>query len=179
MRRYLTALVDRLSPIRLVVAVLAAAACCAAMQLQSPAPVAAMPAPNDSGAVLNFAVHQLNKPYRLGATGPRRYDCSGLVYRTFRQEGLASKIGGERTARGYYHWFKSRGQLTRHPQKGDLVAWAHRGKAVSHIGIFDGYNRSGQPMAISALINPYGVSRHRVFGINVPLKAYLHVKMTR
>jgi hypothetical protein len=50
---------------------------------------------------------------------------------------------------------------------------------VSHIGIFDGYNRWGQPMAISALINPYGVTRHRVNGIDVPLKAYLHVSLTR
>ena len=169
MRRYLS----------LLVSVFAAAALFAVVQLQSPPPAAAAAAPTDSGAVLSFAARQLDKPYRLGANGPHRYDCSGLVFRAFKQEGLVRKIGGQRTARGYYNWFKSRGQITRHPQKGDLVVWAKHRQPVSHIGIFDGYNRFGQPMAISALINPYGVSRHRVFGINLPLKAYLHVKIRR
>lgn len=162
----------------LMTAVIAAAAM-ATLQLQAPAPAAAYAAPTEAGEVLHFAGNQLNKPFRLGANGLRRYDCSGLVYRTFREEGLASRIGGQRTARGYYHWFKNHGRVTSRPQKGDLVVYAHRGKPVSHIGIFAGYNRWGQPMAISALINPYGVTRHRVHGIKVPFKAYLHVNISR
>ena len=165
--------------LRLLLFALAIAACMAGFELQAAPPTAAATAPTEVGAVLNFATNQLNKPYRFGATGPRRYDCSGLVYRTFYAKGIADLIGGRRTAAGYYNWFKKHGQITTHPQTGDLVVWAHRGKPVSHIGIFDGYNRWGQPMAISALINPYGVSRHRVYGINVPLKAYLHVNLQR
>ena len=167
------------SKIRLLMTALAVSVLVTSLQLQSAPPVAAAAAPSEAGAVIHFAANQLNKPFRLGANGLRRYDCSGLVYRTFLEKGLASRIGGQRTAAGYYNYFKNHGRLTSHPQKGDLVVWAHRGQRVSHIGIFIGYNRYGQAMAISALVNPYGVSRHRVKGISVPLRAYLHVNIQR
>ena len=168
-----------MSKLKLLLAASAFVLCAGALQLGTAPSVAAATSTSEAGAVLHFATNQLNKPFRLGAIGLRRYDCSGLVYRTFYEKGLAGKIGGRRTARGYYHWFKERGRITNHPQVGDLVVWNKRGHPVSHIGIFDGYNRWGQPMAISALVNPYGVSRHRVFGINKHLKAYLHVNIQR
>lgn len=167
-----------MSRIKLLLLVAAFASSLVALQVNA-APVAAATSVSEAGAVIHFAANQLHKAYRHGAIGLRRYDCSGLVYRTYREQGLAAKIGGHRTAKGYYHWFKSRGRITKRPQKGDLVVWAKRGQPVSHIGIFDGYNRWGQPMAISALVNPYGVTRHRVYGINKPLKAYLHVNIQR
>lgn len=129
--------------------------------------------------MLAFADNQLSKPYRLGSNGMDRYDCSGLVYRAFLEANLADRIGGQRTSRGYYNWFKNHGQITHHPQRGDLVVWAHRHHKVSHIGIFYGYNARGKPLAISALVNPWGVTRHKVNSINIPLKAYLHVRMDR
>jgi cell wall-associated NlpC family hydrolase len=136
-------------------------------------------ASTESGAVNSFARSQISKPYQLGANGMKRFDCSGLVFRTFREAGLARKIGGDRRARGYYWWFKNRGLITSKPRPGDLVVWAHKGKPVSHIGIFTGYNRRGQPMTISALVNPYGVTEHRVHSINIPFKAYLRVRFDR
>lgn len=154
-----------------VIAVFAASA----LQVQ---PAAA--AQSESAAVYSFAQKQLSKPFRLGAEGLSRYDCSGLVYRTYFETGLLQKISGQhRRARGYYEWFKSRGLITSNPRPGDLVVWAYKGKPVSHIGIFTGWNSKGQPMAISALVNPYGVTRHRVNGISIPLKAYLRVNLDR
>ena len=166
---------------KLLVTALAVATVAACFQLQTApsAAAATAPAPSQASAVLRFASAQINKRFQLGANGMRRFDCSGLVYRTFREQGLLRRIGGRRTAAGYYNYFRRHGRITHDPQKGDLVVWAHRGQKVSHIGIFDGYNRRGQPMAISALINPYGVTRHRVYGISVPLKAYLHVSISR
>ncbi|HEY7024364.1 MAG TPA: NlpC/P60 family protein [Candidatus Limnocylindrales bacterium] len=166
-----------MSKLRLLLFTFAAALFAVAFQLQSAPPVAAATPAAEVGSVMNFASNQLGKRFHIGATGMRRYDCSGLVYRTFYQEGLLDKIGGSRKrARGYYHWFESRGLASKtNPQVGDLVVWAKHHHPVSHIGIFAGYNRWGQPMAISALVNPYGVSRHRVFGIDKPFKAYLHV----
>lgn len=162
-----------MSKTRLLIFAMAVALCLTAFNSQSPTPVAAASATVEVSSVLSFATHQLDKPYKLGASGMRRYDCSGLVFRTFQQEGLRTLIGGDRRASGYYAWFKSHGGVTVHPHKGDLVVWAHRGHKVSHVGIFYGYNRYGQPMAISALTS--GVTIHRVHGIDVPLKAYLHV----
>lgn len=149
----------------------------AAIQTTAAPSASAAPNPNQAAAVLNFATTQLHKPFHMGANGLRRYDCSGLVWRAFAEEGLANKIGGQRKSYGYYNYFRNHGQVTTHPQKGDLVVWAHRHKAVSHVGIFYGYNRYGQPMAISALTS--GVAIHRVHGINIPLKAYLHVNLNR
>lgn len=133
---------------------------------------------SQAAAVYNFAVAQEGKPFQLGATGMRRFDCSGLVYRTYFETGLLKKISGrELRARGYYNWFKSHGLVTSNPREGDLVVWAYRNKPVSHIGIFVGYNHRGQAMAISALINPYGVTKPRVNGIRIPFKAYLRVNL--
>jgi len=165
------------SKIRLLLFVMAFAIGAAAFQTQTAPSAAAAANPSQAGAVLNFATSQLHKPFHLGANGLRRYDCSGLVWRAFAEKGLAGSIGGQRTSRGYYNYFRNHGKVTSHPQKGDLVVWAHRNHAVSHVGIFYGYNRYGQAMAVSALTS--GVAIHRVHGINVPLKAYLHVNIDR
>ena len=133
-------------------------------------------AKTEAQRVMTFARNQLGKPYKWGAIGLRRYDCSGLVYRTFKETGLLKKIGGSRkTSRGYFRWFRERGLITRNPKRGDLVVWGR--SRVTHIGIFAGYNRRGSPMAISALYK--GMSRHRVHAMNIPFKAYLRVRIQR
>jgi hypothetical protein len=120
--------------------------------------------------------NQLGKPYEWGATGLRRYDCSGLVYRVFKDTGLIDRIGNKRrTARGYFRWFRDRGLVTNKPRVGDLVAW---GKTkVTHIGIFAGRDSADRPLAYSALYT--GVARHRVGAIGLPLKGYLRVNLSR
>ena len=42
----------------------------------------------NAGAVLQFALGQLGKPYLWGAVGPDSYDCSGLVQTAFRHAGV-------------------------------------------------------------------------------------------
>jgi cell wall-associated NlpC family hydrolase len=42
-------------------------------------------------AALAYAFQQIGKPYQWGATGPNTFDCSGLVYRSFR-DGAGVKI---------------------------------------------------------------------------------------
>ncbi len=133
-------------------------------------------AESEADGVVQFAHRQLDKPYRLGANGLRRYDCSGLVYRTYVENGLATRVGGNRTANGYYKWFKNHGRLTSNPRKGDLVVWGYRGQRVSHIGIFRGYS-NGRAMAVSALTS--GVAVHKVHAINKPFRAYLRVNIDR
>lgn len=147
-----------------------AAAALAASLVPAAAPAPASAATTQAASVISFAYDQVGKPYLLGAIGLRRYDCSGLVYRSFYERGLVNKIGGSRlTARGYYQWFKSRGMASRsNPQKGDLVVWGFG----SHIGIYIG---GGQ--VISALTG--GVKVHGIFAVTATFTAYLHVNMTR
>lgn len=39
-------------------------------------------------AAIQFALQQVGKPYKWGATGPNAYDCSGLVQASFRHAGI-------------------------------------------------------------------------------------------
>jgi len=153
---------------RLVLALAALSLAATLVPVSTPAPANAYT--TQAGAVVGFARDQLGKPWSYGAIGLRKYDCSGLVYRSYYQNGLLKKIGGSRmTAKGYYKWFKERGLASRYnPRKGDLVVWGYG----SHIGI---YIADGK--AVSALSN--GVKVHGVFAVTASFTAYLHVNITR
>ena len=125
--------------------------------------------------IVRIAKSYIGAKFRIGATGYRYFDCSGFVFRVYKQAGLLRRIGGQQmTARGYYHWFKRRGMLARHnPRVGDLIWWTKYG-VIKHIGIYIGHG-----YAISALVNPYGVRKHTVTGIHVRFLAYGHVRLQR
>jgi cell wall-associated NlpC family hydrolase len=161
--------------IRLLVLAIGFAVAAVGVHIQPPTTAAA--SLTEAESVIRWGKTQLGKPFRLGTSGLRRYDCSGLVWRTFYEKGLAKRIGGNRTSRSYYNWFRERGLVTSNPRKGDLVVWGRRGKPVSHIGIYLGVNRYGQRMALSALTS--GVTVHKVGGINLPVRAYLRVRISR
>ncbi len=134
----------------------------------APAPVAASSDPAE--AVIEAARGYLGHAYELGAEGPKRFDCSGLIYRAFLDAGELPRIGGMRLrAVGYMRWFIARGQFTRdvdQAERGDLVVWG----GGEHIGLYLGGNK-----AISALIQPWGVSTHTIYG--VPLKVDYFLKV--
>lgn len=135
---------------------------------QVPPPASA--ATSQAASVISWAKDQTGKPWSLGAIGMKKFDCSGLVYRTFYETGLIKKIGGtRRTAKGYWDWFRNRGLASRsNPKKGDLVVWG-KGK---HIGIYVGDGK-----AISALSS--GVKVHGLFALTSNFTAYLHVDIGR
>jgi cell wall-associated NlpC family hydrolase len=82
--------------------------------------------------------HQEGDPYAYGAAGPNRFDCSGLVYYSFRRAGFrhiprtaAAQAGHTRRIR------KSRVRV------GDLVFFyngAPRSGNVYHVGVFSGWH---------------------------------------
>lgn len=125
--------------------------------------------------IVAIARSHIGARFRLGATGPRVFDCSGFIYRVYKQAGLLNRVGGSRRlAAGYYHWFKRHGQVSRsHPRVGDLVIWTHKGR-ISHSGIYVGNGR-----VISALINPWGVKRTHIRTLHAKFFAFLHVRLQR
>jgi cell wall-associated NlpC family hydrolase len=142
-----------------------------------PAPVfadeTAPPPTSEAQQVIDIAMKQLGSKWSFAATGPNSFDCSGLVTFAFRQAGLLDRIGGKRrTVAGYLKYFQSIGKADREVgQPGDLIIWGKN----KHIGIY-----LGNGMAISTLVNPYGVKVHPVTGyIGMKVKAYLHVDLTR
>ncbi len=105
---------------------------------------------DDASRVIAIAKSHLGAPWVYGATGPYAFDCSGLVYSVFRQAGLLSVIGGERTAVGMWDVFAARGEAsTSNGQPGDLVIFGNG----AHVGIY-----LGGGWVISALVTGVGYS---------------------
>jgi cell wall-associated NlpC family hydrolase len=136
------------------------------------APAASAAGQTEYDKVFATAKAQLGDKWEYRARGPNRFDCSGLMFYSFDQNGLKLKIGGYRSVGGYYRWFKEQGKVSRdNPQLGDLIVWGDN----QHIGMY-----IGDGMAISTLTTRHGVSIHPVHGyLGVKFKAYLHVDITR
>ncbi|GAA2433454.1 hypothetical protein GCM10010191_54550 [Actinomadura vinacea] len=87
---------------------------------------------NRARTALRFARKQVGKPYGWGATGPRAYDCSGLVMKSWRRAGV-------RLPRVTYSQYRAvpRKVPIRSLRPGDLVFF--RGRA--HVGMYVSDNR--------------------------------------
>ncbi|WP_445525712.1 C40 family peptidase [Streptomyces cyslabdanicus] len=83
---------------------------------------------------LQIAASKKGSPYQWGATGPRRFDCSGLTLYSFKRVG--KKL--PRTAAEQYN--KSRHINASSRRAGDLVFF-HSGSYVYHVGIYAGGGR--------------------------------------
>ena len=83
--------------------------------------------------IINFAKQQLGKPYVWGSNGPTSFDCSGLVYYVFSNNGYdmpKSNVAG--------YWSSPSIKKVSNPQKGDLIFFkgTYGGdNNPSHIGI--------------------------------------------
>jgi hypothetical protein len=84
-----------------------------------------------AGRAVRFAHRQRGKPYRWGGTGPRGYDCSGLVQRAWRAAGVP-------IPRVTYGQYRMKPRISRHRLRPcDLVFLHGRG----HVGIYVGSYR--------------------------------------
>ncbi|MFV5993254.1 C40 family peptidase [Streptomyces sp. NPDC056231] len=90
----------------------------------------AQPATRSTKA-LKIAASKKGSPYRYGATGPHRFDCSGLTQYAFKKVG--KKL--PRTAQQQYN--KTRHVSASKRKRGDLVFF-HWGRSVYHVGIYAG-----------------------------------------
>ncbi|OON77325.1 C40 family peptidase [Streptomyces tsukubensis] len=87
-----------------------------------------------SAKAVKIAASKKGAPYRYGATGPHRFDCSGLTLYSFKRAG--KKL--PRTAAAQYN--KTRHISSSRRSKGDLVFF-HSGRNVYHVGIYAGGGR--------------------------------------
>ena len=126
----------------------------------SPAPKAMEFTPAaDATAITHPAVavaeRMLGKPYRYGGASPQRgFDCSGLVYYSFKQAGMSAP----RTTQSLYdNAFPVEPTALR---QGDLLFFRIDGK-ISHVGLYVGGNAfvhapsSGKKVSYASLENPY------------------------
>ncbi|CEQ21895.1 SH3-domain-containing protein [[Clostridium] sordellii] len=89
--------------------------------------------PNKAQAIINLAKAQLGKPYVWGAEGPNAFDCSGLTYYVYGQNGISLP----RTAREQSNVGTTISQSQLQP--GDLIFSSTDGSGrVTHVGIYIG-----------------------------------------
>ncbi len=162
---------------RLRIIFLAAVLAVTMFAVEAPSATFARSQPNRTEAqqIVRYARSHIGAKFRLGTEGPRYFDCSGLVYRVYKQAGLLNRVGGKRRlAAGYYKWFKARGRVSRHnPKVGDIVLWTHHGR-IAHSGIYVGHGK-----VISALIQPWGVKKTHINTLHTKFFAFLHVNLKR
>ncbi|KAB2594037.1 MULTISPECIES: C40 family peptidase [Streptomyces] len=84
-----------------------------------------------STKALKIAASKKGAPYKYGAAGPSRFDCSGLTLYSFKKAG--KKL--PRTAQQQYNKTSRVSSSKRKP--GDLVFF-HSGRSVYHVGIYAG-----------------------------------------
>jgi cell wall-associated NlpC family hydrolase len=104
----------------------------------------------DIGAMLEFAIGQMGKPYLWGAVGPGSYDCSGLVQTAFRAAGVTMpRVSRQQAQVGMR---VARGDV----RAGDLVFY---GNPVHHVAIAIDATRAvhaptfGQNVKVSGIDN--------------------------
>jgi len=87
------------------------------------------------GSLEKFFRRYENAPHKMGATGPKAFDCSGFVGRAYRD---VYGVELPRTSQAMYNIGSpvEKSDL----EYGDLVFFNIYGKGISHVGIFTGKN---------------------------------------
>lgn len=92
---------------------------------------------------LRIAARQVGDPYRYGAEGPRKFDCSGLVYFATHRAGFDAVPRTSAEQGAYMRRIKKS-----HLKRGDFVFFTEK-KTVYHVGIYVG-RRDGERMVLHA-----------------------------
>ena len=95
---------------------------------------------------VKITANQVGDPYRYGAAGPNRFDCSGLIYFSYRKAGLTNvpRTSGQQAR-------FTRRIAKRNMRRGDLMFFYNSG-GVYHVAVFSHW-KNGRRVMIHA---PYG-----------------------
>ncbi len=106
-------------------------------------------------AAVALAEKQLGKPYQWGASGPEKFDCSGLVMYVYDKLGVPlPRVSGQQAYAGVHVDLKNL-------QPGDLVFFKLNGSRIDHVGIYVGHSkfihapRKHVPVRTESLNNSY------------------------
>jgi cell wall-associated NlpC family hydrolase len=116
--------------------------------------------PGVAGDAMRVALAQVGKMYQWAAEGPNVFDCSGLIYYSYRQAGFPMT---QRSSAGMFTMGKSvaRDQLA----PGDLLFWGS--PSVSHVAMYVGDGKvvhastTGQPVKVVPIDNAGGSKPYR------------------
>lgn len=108
------------------------------------------------GNAIDIVRNQTGDPYVYGSAGPGAFDCSGLIYYSFRKAGFKNvpRTSGEQAS------FADR-ISKRNMRPGDLMFF-HSGGDVYHVGVFAGW-KDGERVLIHAPSTGQRVHRSKVW----------------
>jgi cell wall-associated NlpC family hydrolase len=122
--------------------------------------------PSLGARVVRIAMAQRGKRYASGSSGPRAFDCSGLVRYSYRIAGVSRRIGGGHSARGMYTWARMHGLTSRsNPQIGDIAIYGNG----THAAIYIGHGR-----VVSALNRRVGIRVTSLHALTAPFTTFIH-----
>lgn len=98
---------------------------------------------------LDIVRNQKGDPYQYGAAGPNRFDCSGLIYYSYRKAGFTNVPRTSSQQARFAHRISKN-----HMQPGDLMFF-YDGGGVYHVAVFTGWDH-GQARMVHA---PHSGSR--------------------
>jgi probable lipoprotein NlpC len=153
---------------------------CAALPILAEAPVYAVAPKNARAAVVSRAFGYSGSPYVTGGSDSSGFDCSGLVFRVYK-DALGASL--PRTVRALYAYCEPIGRDDL--QEGDLVFFDTTG-GLSHVGIYSGEGRfvhsasEGRETGVieSALSEGYWSRTYSCAGRVLPPAEYLGLMMT-
>jgi cell wall-associated NlpC family hydrolase len=104
---------------------------------------------------VHLASRFIGSPYRFGGSGPREFDCSGLVFFVHQQLGMeVPRTAAEQAAAA-----APVDAFSLAP--GDLVFFAESGPDITHVGIYAGKGRFvhapkiGRPVGYGSMLDDY------------------------
>lgn len=117
--------------------------------------------------LLAEAKKHLNKPYKMGTSGPSQFDCSGFVCYVFNHSGV--KNMPRTNAWGIYNNYVNP-ISPQEAKAGDIIFFSSTypsGSPVSHVGIYMGNGEmihAGNPIKVSSINTPYWKEHFYSFG---------------
>jgi cell wall-associated NlpC family hydrolase len=126
----------------------------AARIVKDPPPVGVTLGSSKGAQALRAAMTRMDMPYVWGATGPRTFDCSGLVYWAFKQVGITMPRSS--SAQAMVGRPVSRNEL----QAGDLIFFYH---PVSHVGFYAGNGKVLNAVQTGDVVRYSDLSRMRSY----------------
>jgi hypothetical protein len=114
-----------------------------------PSSVAAL---DEQAEIVEIAYAHIGAKFKLGADGPKKFDCSGFLWFTFNTAGLGDRIGGKpRKAAGFQKYFRERGLLFTDPNQARVGDQAFYSNPAKHSAIVTRIDNKGRPRITSAL----------------------------
>lgn len=120
-----------------------------------------------ASSAVDFAMKQVGLGYGFGKTGPKEYDCSGLVVASIGKLGWALPHNSGQQVQ-FFKRHRALGYATsgRTPLvPGDVVFYygsPDNPASVSHCALYVGRSKTGLYMVVAAVDEHYGVKCHRM-----------------